>query len=318
MKFVIVGLGSIGRRHLKNLIALGEKDIILCRSMLATLPDDELKGFPVEVAIEAALKHKPDAVIISNPTSMHLGAAIPAAAAGCHILLEKPIDNSLDRVPELKKALKKGGGRLLVGFQYRFHPTLKKVKECLSGGRIGRVVSIKSHWGEALISLHPWEDYRKGYAARKDLGGGVVLTFCHPLDYLSWLFGPAEFIQARIDTMGNLDIDVEDVADIILRFPGGALANVHFNYFEKPKRHFLEIIGTDGTILWNEDSGNVKLCSYNGSAPETILPPEGYERNTMFLEQMRHFLSVVRGEAEPLCTLDDGARALEIALKTRE
>ena len=108
MKFLIAGLGSIGRRHFRNLIALGEKDIILLRTRKATLPDDEIAGYPVETDIhEALLKHKPDAVIVANPTALHMDIAIPAAEAGCHILLEKPISDSLDRVEELQKAAQK-------------------------------------------------------------------------------------------------------------------------------------------------------------------------------------------------------------------
>src|SRR6185503_3395637 len=105
MKFLIAGLGSIGRRHFRNLIALGEKDIILLRTRKATLSDDELAGYPVETDIQEALrKHKPDAVIVANPTSMHLDLAIPAAEAGCHILLEKPVSNSLERLDILQQA----------------------------------------------------------------------------------------------------------------------------------------------------------------------------------------------------------------------
>ena len=134
MKFLIAGLGSIGRRHFRNLRALGENDIVLLRSHKATLPDDELAGFPVETDVTAALKkHKPDAVIVANPTALHLDVAIPAAEAGCHILLEKPISGSLERVDQLEAAAKRSGSRILVGFQFRFHPTLRKAAELIAG-----------------------------------------------------------------------------------------------------------------------------------------------------------------------------------------
>ena len=132
MKFLIAGLGSIGRRHFRNLISLGEKDIVLLRSHHATLPDDELKGYPVETDLSEALKkYKPDAVIIANPTALHLDVAIPSANAGCSILIEKPISNSLDRLDQLESALGRGDGRLLVGFQFRFHPTLQRAAQLL-------------------------------------------------------------------------------------------------------------------------------------------------------------------------------------------
>src|SRR3989339_158041 len=222
-KFVTAGLGSIGRRHLKNLVALGENDIVLLRNKLSALPDDELNGFPVVNDIESALAFKPAAVIISNPTSMHLDVAVPAAKAGCHILIEKPISNSLARLDELKSALEIGKGQLLVGFQYRFHPMLQLAFRLLSQGEIGKPVSIHSHWGEYLPDWHPWEGFEGSYAARADLGGGVVLTLCHPFDYLSWLFGKPSLEWARTSRMGEWEMDVEDVAEACLKFPNGAL-----------------------------------------------------------------------------------------------
>ena len=115
MKFLIAGYGSIGRRHMRNLLALGERDIVLLRSNRSTLPLDEIEGFPVETDLRAALDHYPDAVIISNPTAMHLDVAIPAAEAGCDLLIEKPISHSFDRLDELRAAALRGGARILVG-----------------------------------------------------------------------------------------------------------------------------------------------------------------------------------------------------------
>ena len=155
MKFLIAGLGSIGRRHLRNLQALGEQDILLYRSGRSALPDDDLAGLPVETDLAAALAHKPDAVIVSNPTAFHLDVAIPAAEAGCHLLLEKPISHTWNRVDELRTAVKQGGGQVLVGFQFRFHPGLKKVAELLMDNAIGRPVSVRAHWGEYLHDWHP-------------------------------------------------------------------------------------------------------------------------------------------------------------------
>ncbi len=184
MKFLIAGLGSIGRRHFRNLRALGENDLVLYRTNRATLPNDELAGSPVETDLAQALAGKPDVVIVSNPTSLHLDTAIPAARAGCHLFLEKPISHSLERVDELAAAVRQSGSRVLVGFQFRFHPGLRKAAALLAEGAIGKPLAFHVHWGEYLPGWHPWEDYRQGYAARSDLGGGVVLTLSHPLDYL--------------------------------------------------------------------------------------------------------------------------------------
>jgi len=313
-KFLIVGLGSIGRRHLRNLVALGEQDITLLRSHHATLPDDELAGFPVETDLCSALDLKPDAVIIANPTSLHLDVAIPAAEVGCYILLEKPISHSFERVDELENALQRGGGNVLVGFQFRFHPTLQMAASMLAERAIGRVLSFRAQYNEYLPACHPWEDYRQGYAARADLGGGVILTFCHPLDYLRWLLGEVDSIWAFVDQLNDLELSAEDTAEIGLRFGSGAMGSLHLGYNQRPPAHRLEIVGTQGTLLWNNADGIIHIYRESQKTWEDIVPPDAFERNTMFLDEMRHFLAVVRGEASPLCTLEDGKRALQLAL----
>ena len=330
MKFLIAGLGSIGRRHFRNLIALGEKDIVLLRSHRATLPDDELAGYPVETDIHEALKkHKPDAVIVANPTALHLDIAIPAAQAGCHILLEKPVSDSLDRIDDLQKAAEKSGSKILVGFQFRYHPTLNKARELIQQGALGRILTVHAHWGEYLPQWHPWEDYRQSYAARADLGGGVIVTLTHPLDYLRFILGDVESLWSFNGHLSSLEVDVEDVAEIGLRFAGGAVGGVHLNYFQRPPAHRLEIVGTKGTLRWENADGMLyfhKMPAPFGTfseeppAPviETYAPPEGFERNQLFVAQTRHFVETAAGESEPLCTLADGAQALRLALAAQE
>lgn len=299
-------------------MALGERDILLYRSGRATLPEDELFEFPVETSLQAALDHHPDAVIISNPTSLHLGVAIPAAKAGCHLLLEKPISHSMDRVDELWQAQQHGGGEILVGFQFRFHPGLQCVAELLEAQAIGRPISVCATWGEYLPGWHPWEDYRQSYSARPELGGGVVLTLCHPLDYLSWFFGAVDSLWALVGSSADLDLPVEDTAEIAMRFQNGVLGSVHLDYNRRPAAHHLEIVGTLGTIQWDNADGVTRVYRVSDQSWQVYAPPQGFERNDMFLAQMRHFLNVVHGPSKPLCSLEDGVRALDLALGALE
>lgn len=329
MKFLIAGLGSIGRRHFRNLIALAEKDILFLRTHQATLPDDELVGFPVETNMYAALKnHNPDAVIVANPTAFHLDIAIPAAEAGCHILLEKPISDSLERIDILQTTAQKNGGKILVGFQFRFHPTLNKARELILSNAIGRVLTAHAYWGEYLPQWHPWEDYRRSYAARADLGGGVIRTLTHPFDYLRYLVGEIEALWSFNGHVSPLELDVEDVAEIGLKFSNGAIGGIHLNYIQRPPRHVVEIVGTGGTLRWDYQDGS--LVHYQYSAPfasysnqpaapvvQTFSTPDGFERNYLFLAQMRHFIEMAGGNGDPVCNLEDGRRALELALAAK-
>ncbi len=309
MKILIAGLGSVGRRHFRNLIALGEKDIVLLRTRKATLPDDELANYPVETDIQEALrKHKPEAVIVSNPTAFHLDVAIPAAQTGCALLLEKPVAHSMERVDQLEEAVRQSGAKVLVAFQFRFHPGMLRAKQLIEAGEIGRIVSAHVQFGEYLPGWHPWEDYRKGYAARTDMGGGVVLTQCHSLDYLPWLVGKATSVWGFTGKLSDLEVDVEDTAKIGLRFASGALGSLHLDYNRQPPVHAFDIAGTQGTIKWDLADGATRIYRAEKKDWEEYPLPAGWERNVMFVEQMKHFLAVVRGEAEPACTLADGIR----------
>jgi predicted dehydrogenase len=326
MKILIAGLGSIGRRHFRNLVALGEKDIVLFRTKKATLPDDELAGYPVETDLTEALrKHKPQAVIVSNPTALHMDIAIPAAEAGCAILLEKPVAANLDRVDALRRAAAKSGSKILVGFQFRYHPTLNKARELVAAGAIGKVLTVHAHWGEYLPNWHPWEDYRQSYAAREDLGGGVIVTLTHPLDYLRYILGEVEALWSFNGHISPLEVNVEDVAEIGLRFASGAIGGLHVNYFQRPPVHRLEIVGTDGTLRWDNADGVLHLdrmpdafgtisSQPSPAVLEQYSLPDGFERNQLFVAQTLHFLKVASGKIDPVCTLNDGIRALELAM----
>jgi predicted dehydrogenase len=146
------------------------------------------------------------------------------------------------------------------------------------------------------------------------LGGGAILTLSHPFDYLRWILGEAEPLTSVSGTFGDLGLTVEDMAEVTLRFPGGALGTIHLDYLQTPPSHWLEIVGGLGTIHWDNSDGAVRRWTSEEGAWIVTPAPEGFERNSMFLEEMRHFVSVVRGQAEPRATLEDGARALELAV----
>jgi predicted dehydrogenase len=319
MKFLIAGLGSIGRRHFRNLLALGERDILLYRTHQATLPDNELIGFPVETDFQAALSHHPDAVIISNPTSLHLDLAILAAKSGCHILLEKPVSHTMERLDVLELAVQQNGVKVLVGYQFRFHPGLQQVKRILDSAAIGELLSARAHWGEYLPNWHPWEDYKLGYAARPELGGGVVLTLSHPLDYLHWFMGDVASVWSLISHRG-MNLPVEDMAEIGLCFRNGSIGGLHLDYNQRPPSHTLEIMGTRGTIRWDNADGITRLSTVgldDQAGPwQDFSPPAGFERNWIFLDELRHFCDVVLGKVEPICNLQDGIKVLQLAISS--
>jgi len=306
MRFLICGLGSIGNRHLQNLEQLGEKDIILYRTYKSTLPEKDEDKYPIETNLQRALDYKPDAVIISNPTALHLDVAIPAAKNGCHLLIEKPISNSMQRIDELHSIIQKNTCRVLVAFQFRFHPSLKYIRTNLAKGILGKIYYVHAHWGEYLPNWHPWEDYRHSYSARKELGGGVLLTLCHPVDYLSWIIGKIESIQGFLGNSSKLEMDVEDHAEVLLRFRNGIAGSMHLDFYQQPTQHTLEFIGANGTMKWDNKDGIVYISKGGDNWKKVFEPVPGFNRNDLFLEEMHHFINVVKGEEKPICPIEDG------------
>jgi predicted dehydrogenase len=191
---------------------------------------------------------------------------------------------------------------------------LQKVKQELEAGTIGQPVTVRAHWGEYLPGWHPWEDYHVGYSARKDLGGGVILTLSHPLDYLRWLLGEVASVWSFSGKLSELNIDVEDCAEIGLAFMNGVIGSIHLNYIQQPPAHQVVIVGSAGTLTWDYYTSQTR--SYQTQLGEWISYPSagGFERNDLFLSEMRHFLQIIRGEAVPICSLDDGIHALDLSL----
>lgn len=331
MKILIAGLGSIGRRHFRNLLALGVNDLVFVRKNLSTMPEDDVQGFPVESDIEQAIrKHNPDGVVVSNPTAKHLESALPAIKVGIPVLLEKPISDSIDRVDEVRHAIRSSGAKVLVGFQFRYHPTINQAREIIRNNGIGKILSFRAHWGEYLPNWHPWEFYPDSYAARKDLGGGVAVTLTHPIDYLRFLLGEVSEVLAFSGHLSPLQLShVEDVIEIAMRLENGAIGSVHLNYFQRPPDHHFEIIGSGGTLRWNNADGTLihsTLPEPFGTISEKPFPaiiethslPQGFERNDLFIAQTQHFLDLVKNPSvEPICSFEDGVRALEIVLKAK-
>ncbi len=268
--------------------------------------------------LQQALDEKPDAVIVANITSAHLDVAIPAARQGCHILIEKPISHSLTGLEDFQAAIKEGGSKVLVGFQFRFHPCFLQIHRWIKEGAIGRPLSARAHYGDYMPGWHPWEDYRTTYSADPGMGGGAVLTLCHPIDYLRWLLGEVENVFAFTGNIASLGIPSEDVAEILLQFGNGAVGSVHLDYYQRPPSYRFEIIGTDGSVQWDHSDNFARLFRANTGCWEMISAPSGFERNDLFKDEIRHFINMIKRNEEPIIPLQDGIQVLRIALAALE
>jgi predicted dehydrogenase len=333
-KFLFIGLGSIGQRHVRNLRAvLGDKAELLAfrsqgRSPVLN-PDMTVRaGAVLETAygirsfadLDAALAERPDAVFVTNPNALHLSVALAAARAGCHLFIEKPVADSLEGIDELIDTVESKKLVAFVAYQFRFHPGLRHVKSLLEEERLGRLIAAHIVNGEYLPDWHPYEDYRQGHAARRDLGGGSLRIQSHEFDYALWLFGMPRQVYAVGGHLSRLEVDVEDSVSVLMaceakggRFP----VHLHLDYLQRPPQRVCEVIGDAGRVRYDFYANQVEIHHAHGGTRHVIEFP-GFDRNRMFLDELRHFLACLRGDEQPLVDLREAVRSLRISLCSEE
>ncbi len=312
---LIVGLGSIGRRHLQNLRLLGSHHIICYRIGRDILPDNAFNDIAIETDISKALGHNPDIAIISNPTALHMDVALKCAKKRCHLFVEKPLSHNLNGCNQLINIVKENHLITMIGCQFRFHPLLLSLKNQIEDGKIGNIIGTRAEWGEYLPDWHPWEDYRYSYSARKEMGGGVTLTLIHPLDYLYWLFGPMVYVKAMLSKVPSLQTEVlDDYTEMTIRHESGVISQIHLDYLQRPPVHILTVLGEKGTVRWNDHAGSLVWMDYTGKTSQEFVSPT-FGRNKLFLEEMRHFLDCVDHSQKTKVPLEDGIEVLKIALR---
>lgn len=294
MRVLVCGLGSAGRRHVRNLRRLGIRDILGFRSPQGR-PLNEAEACVPVASLAHGLQARPDLVVVSTPTSLHIDMAAAAVGAGVSAFVEKPLGAGLSGVDQLLERVRALRVPAFIGYTLRFHPTIAKAKQLLDDGAIGRPLSARFFVGEYLPDFHPDEDYRKGYSARADLGGGVMLTLIHDIDLATWFFGSPREVFCVGGHRSRLEIDVEDVVAMICTSPTGPLVEIHMDYLERPARRGFVVVGEEGTMEWEGVEGRLTVRRRDQEAPQTHSPPAGFERNDMFLDEMRHVLAVLGG-----------------------
>jgi len=314
MRFLIIGCGSIGTRHLRNLWRLRERDITLVdvsSERLAKLRNE----FDVEMFgdLDKALEQKPDVAFVTVPTHLHISLALKVAQFGCHLFIEKPLSHTMKGMAELLDIVKQRNLITLVGCNMRFHHGPRTIKRLLSENAVGRVLSAFAETGSYLPDWHPSEDYRKNYSAHQSMGGGAVLDFVHEIDYARWLFGEVLEVFCYGGKLSDLEIDTEDCANILMKFDTFS-AVVHLDYIQRPYARSCKVIGEEGTIAWDITDGPVHYFSAKSKTWVHFDPPESYEVNQMYIDELRHFLRCLENRESPMLDVFEAKRVTEIAL----
>ena len=333
MKILFCGLGGIGQRHLRNLrLLLGESlevhayrvrgQRIKLRDNLTVDEGADLEkdyGIQVHHKLADALAQQPEAVFICNPNAFHVPVALECARAGVAVFMEKPLASDLNGLDELLAEVEKRKLLFHLGYNFRFHPGLQRLKTLLEDGFFGRLVSVRSEIGEYLPNWHRYEDYRQMYAARADQGGGVILSQIHEMDLIYWYFGLPRSLSTHGGHLSGLEIDVEDSASSLMRFEGegGCFPLLlHQDFVQRPPSRKFRIVGDAGCAEMDLIANRLmvydavgELCEQNDFAD--------FNRNDMFLAQATHFLDCLSSGNAPVVDLRAGLQSLRLAIAAR-
>jgi predicted dehydrogenase len=322
MRVLIVGLGSMGKRRVRNLLALTAGEVVAFDSREDRRQEAKTKyGIAVYKDFASAMAVGPDALVISTGPDLHMQYAHLALEANKPFFTEASVTD--DGMADLIKKLSR---KKLVGVPsctMRFYPGPKKIKELIDGGRIGRVLAFTYHSGQYLPDWHPWEDYRKFYVARKETGAcREIVPF--ELVWLVWAFGGIERLSCLMGKVGDLEVDIDDLYQILFRFQGGAIGHLMVDVLARPDVRHMRVVGTEGIIEWLAKENVIrasKMPDYSwenfplnqGTMEQQYVNPE-----EPYIEEMNRFLRAVRGEEPFGYTYEEDYQILQILYQTEE
>lgn len=317
MKFLILGCGSIGRRHAKNLRLLEVGDLILCDSNIqrAKTLGKEIGVNMIYSDFKQAVEQNTDiqAAIICTPTAFHIEPAIYFAKHNIDLFIEKPLSNSLLKVSSLNKIVLKNKLVVMMGHSYMFELGFKKLKSLLDKKIIGDVYYATYLQGQYLPDWHPWADYRTEYTARKDLGGGAFLTLTsHSFYVIEWLFGKISTINGSIiERVGPLTVQVDDSVFILMKTKKGIIVQSQNNFIVRVHNHKLTIEGSKGRLEYDFVDQQIKVLIHNKKLK--IIKTKS-DNNKRFLNEMRYFLRAIKTRrVDHNLNLESGIRFLTLA-----
>lgn len=313
---LVVGLGSIGKRHLANLRALRPNaEIAVLRHA------DTGAGIPpgadaVVYTIDEAIVRKPELVFVCGPTNTHVDIGIAFASAGADLFIEKPIAETPVGAGDLLDAVERHNRIVSIGYNLRFLPSLQTFRDVVLGGSVGRPLTIRAEVGQYLPDWRPATDYRKVASARREFGGGALLELSHEIDYVRWIMGEIAEVSALTAHLSDLDIDVEDTAEILLRFESGALGSIHLDMTDRVPRRCCRVVGTEGTATWDGISGEVAI--HRPIVGSDVLVRADADRNRMYVEELEDMLAAIENRTVPQVSGLDGLRAVEVVAAARK
>ena len=321
MRALFFGLGGVGQRHLRNLkkifpqsevfaVRQSNNNFEINNNLKVDHSIDIIQKYGIRTiqTWEEGVKLKPDFAIVANPSSLHVETTKNLVQAGIPVFVEKPVacqQEDLDELMKLQDVLKVP---IMVGYQLRFHPCVQRLKKLLDDKTIGVVQSVEVAVHSHMPSWHDFKDPAEFYAGNKELGGGVVFTEIHEIDLLSWFFGLPKWVMAFGGTLGPLPLNVEDTVGALLEykienscFP----VNLILSFIQRPPSRRFVVNGREGRIILEIQKMKLALEDIHGELKEEFCLASDFDRNTLFLDELNHFLNCMHFEEEPLTSLNN-------------
>jgi predicted dehydrogenase len=317
MNILVLGCGSIGKRHIKNLIKIGfdPKKITGFDPRLDRL--DEVKKLGIKttsLSLKKLLKEeKFYASIVCSPTNLHIKQGILLAKNKVHILMEKPLCNNLSGSKEFEKILIKNKVFFMIAYIFRFNPMIEKIKSLLKNKSIGNILYVRGEFSEYLPDWHPWENYRHFYMAKKSMGGGSILDQSHLFDIMHFIFGDFKEVIGINSKISKLQVKADDIAELIIKFKSGLIASLHTDMFGRKHRKDFEIKGETGNILCDFYTQKVSLYKSKNKKMK-VFKNFFKDPNTIYIKELKHFFSCIKKKKKSIATFQDSIKTMELIL----
>ncbi len=314
MRVLVVGLGSIGKRHIEVIKTLYPNFIVSVLRHKKCCDEDvaKLRLEKCFTQIKEAIKFQPHFAVIANPATFHIEVAMELAQAGIHLLIEKPLSHVVNGIDALISLCQERNIKLMTAYNLRFLPSLTAFREYLESQAAGKIISVRAEVGQHLSGWRPTVDYRNTVTAQKRLGGGVLLELTHDIDYLLWLFGPAAWVKANTSQQGQFEIDVEDTSHLIIGFKKNQLvATLNLDFIRHDTCRYCIAIGDKGSLRWDAVAGTIESFA-EGATEWQPLFEHKVERNYTYEKEIKHFVECVSHGLSPVITGKDGRDSVEI------
>ena len=312
---LVVGCGSAGSRHARNLRKLGVQGLLLYDPDQATADRlaDEL-SLKCVGSIEQALDSGVDGVVVASPPDHHVSAASLAIEAGVSCFVEKPLADSLASAEGLLDRADQSGLFIMVGYNLRFFEPLVELKRIVSSGEIGRTLTVSAEFGQYLPDWREGTDYRSNYITSGSTVGGIILEESHEFDYVRWLAGPVESVYCAAGQLSDLEMEAEDTALVIMRHASGALSHISVDCTQRGYARGARVVGTEGTATWKFPA-TLSIVRSDGTHEERDL---GTDFPIAYKLEMQEFLECLGGSKRPTVDGREALESLRITLAARE